>query len=255
MPVTITEPNWIYENNNPALFEPANGTVTNRAPRQIHANQVLINNLLTQVEASLGTLTGNLSIPAINLALAGYHLAVNPTGTGLTWEANTAAGVTIGSVIMFAGTQIPVNYVGCLGAQVLKLGQFANLYSAIGDRWASVHPVLTPPDADKFRLPYMHNQYVMGSNQSGVAQHQASKQGTHTHILPELRSVQSFNQYGHTTAALGSRQKFIQGAFAPYVVPGYPAGQYITNGGTNLSDDGEIKVSAQRFLFIIKYKN
>jgi len=69
------------------------------------------------------------------------------------------SGVSIGTIVPFAGTAAPTGFLSCDGAAIDRT-VYADLYTAIGDTWGSGDGSTT------FNIPDLRNRFIRGSSSS-----------------------------------------------------------------------------------------
>ena len=113
----------------------------------------------------------------LGLAIGTNVLAPNGDGSGLTG----IAGSLVGSIIDFAGTGLPSDYLDCDGANVSRT-TYADLFVAIGETWGAGDGTTT------FTLPDLRRKTTIGAGGtqiSGPANTVGASGGAETHTLIE----------------------------------------------------------------------
>lgn len=70
-------------------------------------------------------------------------------------------GVPVGTVVTFAGSSAPTNWVLCYGQEVDRTGTYATLFAVIGTNYG------TPSSGDKFKLPDLRGRTTAGVDNMG----------------------------------------------------------------------------------------
>jgi len=100
--------------------------------------------------------TGVLLMTNTNVSTSGQVLTSNGTGVNPSFQSIGAfVGTPIGSMIDFAGTTVPTNYLACDGSSVSRI-TYASLFAAIGTTWGS-------DSVPMFNLPDFRHRTAIGS--------------------------------------------------------------------------------------------
>ena len=163
---------------------PGSGTVT--SVTFTGDGTVLSSTPSTAVTVS-GTVTASIKTQTANTVLAG------PTSGGAATPTFRALGdadgaIPIGTVLDFAGSSAPANYLVCNGASLLRAGTYAGLFAIIGTTYGTV-------DGTHFTLPNLGGRATVGVGSSGGSTFSlGGTGGEETHVL----STAELASHSHT---------------------------------------------------------
>jgi len=118
------------------------------------------------------------------------------------------SGVSIGTIVPFAGTSAPTGFLICDGSQI-SVTTYADLYTAIGTTWGTLTDGAGGAGSTHFRIPDLQNDFIRGKSGTravGLSEADADK----TKTIRIWHGQEGSGQYQMPSGALNRTMVFNQ---------------------------------------------